>query len=338
MENLFKKAAVMTDIHFGLRSNSIQHNVDCLNFVEWFIEQSKNEGCETCFFLGDWNHHRASINIQTLHYSLKCLELLNDNFERVFFVVGNHDLFYRNKRDTHSVEWAKHLPNVVLITDWFEEGNVVISPWLVEDEWKKLLKKRGRYLFGHFELPKFLMNSFVEMPDHGELQVSHLSGFEQVFSGHFHKRQTQNNVTYIGNAFPHNFSDVDDVDRGMMILDWGGTPQFRSWPQQPLFKIYNLSEIIEEPQQFLGANMHVKINVDIPLSYEEASTIKNTFISQYDLREMQLIPVKADIESDVTDYTDLKFESVDAIIQNQINELEDGHFDKKLLLEIYKNL
>ncbi len=29
MSNLFKKAAVFTDIHFGLKSNSLQHNQDC---------------------------------------------------------------------------------------------------------------------------------------------------------------------------------------------------------------------------------------------------------------------------------------------------------------------
>ena len=35
MSNLFKKASLFTDIHFGLKSNSIQHNEDCLNFVKW---------------------------------------------------------------------------------------------------------------------------------------------------------------------------------------------------------------------------------------------------------------------------------------------------------------
>ena len=32
-ENLFKKAAVFTDIHFGLKSNSKIHNDDCEAFV-----------------------------------------------------------------------------------------------------------------------------------------------------------------------------------------------------------------------------------------------------------------------------------------------------------------
>ena len=82
MANLFNKAAVFGDIHFGLKSNSLIHNQDCADFVDWFIEKAKAEGCETCFFLGDWNHHRASINIQTLQFGLRALEKLNAALSR----------------------------------------------------------------------------------------------------------------------------------------------------------------------------------------------------------------------------------------------------------------
>ena len=59
MYNLFKKAALFTDIHFGLKSNSQLHNEDCLNFIKWATAKAKEEGCETGFFLGDWHNHRA---------------------------------------------------------------------------------------------------------------------------------------------------------------------------------------------------------------------------------------------------------------------------------------
>ena len=41
MSNLFKKVACFTDIHFGLRNNSRQHNTDCEEFVLWFIKEAK---------------------------------------------------------------------------------------------------------------------------------------------------------------------------------------------------------------------------------------------------------------------------------------------------------
>lgn len=336
--NLFKKAAVFTDIHFGLKSNSLQHNADCSNFVEWFIATAQAEGCETCFFLGDYNHHRAAINIQTLQFGLRSLERLSQSFEHVYFIAGNHDLFYRDKRDIHSIEWAKHLPNVTIIDNWFEAGNVVIAPWLVGDDWRQLENKQGKYLFGHFELPHFILNAMIEMPDHGELQVNHLSHFDYVFSGHFHKRQRKGNVIYIGNAFPHNFSDVNDDARGMMILEWGGEPAFRTWADAPKFRVYSLSHLLENPDKLLLPNSYIKVNLDIDISFEESSFIRETFVPQYGLREMTLIPMKTDLETDVTDYTNTEFETVDAIIQKQIEELQEGAFDKKLLLDIYRSI
>jgi len=338
MTNLFKKAAVFTDIHFGLKSNSLQHNQDCEKFVDWFISQAKKEGCETCFFLGDYNHHRASINIHTMQYGLRALEKLNDNFDRVFFIPGNHDLYYRDRRDIHSVEWAKHLPNVEIVNDWFITKDVVIAPWLVQEDWKRLQKLGGKYLFGHFELPKFYMNAMVEMPDHGELNDTHMIGFEKVFSGHFHKRQSRSNVWYIGNAFPHNYADAGDDARGMMILEYGSEPEFHSWPDQPRYRVYKLSEILENPEGLLIKDSHIRVHLDIDISYEEANFIRETLIPKHELREMALIPMKLDQMSiDITS-GELKFESVDQIIIDQISAIESEFYDQKLLLDIYRNL
>lgn len=336
--NFFKKAAFFTDIHFGLRSNSLQHNTDCLAFVEWFIQTAEEEGCETCFFLGDWNHHRATINVQTLQFGLRALEKLSAAFQRVIFIAGNHDLYYRDKRDVSSVEWAKHLPNVTVVTDWISEGGVVVAPWLVGGDWRKLQGLGGKYLFGHFELPYFYMNARVEMPDHGELQTEHLSGFEQVYSGHFHKRQHRGNVTYMGNAFPHNYADAGDDDRGMMVLEWGCQPKFYSWPGQPVFRVYKLSDVLERPDSLLHRDSHVRVNLDIDISYEESAFIREQLIPKYNLRELTLIPVKTDISHDETDYTNVKFESVDNIIISQIEQLQQGSYDRQLLLDIYRNL
>jgi hypothetical protein len=338
MANLFKKAAAFTDIHFGLKSNSLEHNQDCSDFVDWFIETAKAEGCETCLFLGDYNHHRASINIHTMQYGLRALEKLNDAFEKVYFIPGNHDLYYRDRRDIHSVEWAKHLPNVHIVNDWFNEGDVVIAPWLVGDDYKKLAKMHGKYMFGHLELPRFYMNAMVEMPDHGEINDEHVSGFEQVFSGHFHKRQARKNIWYMGNAFPHNYADASDDARGMMILEWGCDPVFKSWPQQPVFRVYKLSDVLENPEGLLLPQASVRVHLDIDISYEEANYIKETLIPKHQLREMSLIPIK--LEQHQLDLApgELKFESVDQIITDQISNIESQFYDPKMLLEIYRNL
>ena len=228
--SLFKKTAVCTDIHFGLKSNSLVHNQDCEAFIDWFIAEAKANGCETGMFLGDWHHHRASINLQTLNFSLRCLEKLSQAFDRFYFIPGNHDLYYRDRRDIHGAEWARHIPNIQIVNDWFTDGDVTIAPWLVGDDHKMISKLKSKYVFGHFELPHFKMNAMVEMPDTGEVQIDHFKGVEHVFSGHFHLRQHKHNINYIGNCFPHNFADAGDDNRGMMILEWGQEPVYQAWP------------------------------------------------------------------------------------------------------------
>jgi len=338
MTNLFKKAAVCTDIHWGLKSNSLVHNTDCDQFIDWFIATAKANNCETGLFLGDWHNHRASINLQTLQFSVRALEKLSAAFSQFFFIPGNHDLYYRDKRDIHGAEWAKHLPNIHICNNWFNEGNVIIAPWLVADEHKQIQKMSSKYMFGHFELPHFKMNAMVEMPDHGLLQNDHFNGFDQVFSGHFHLRQNKRNVNYIGNCFPHNFADAGDDNRGMMILDWDKQPEYLSWPGQPKYRVLNLSDVIDHGDTILSENMHVRVQLDIEISYEEANYIKDTFIQKHNLREMALIPSRrAGVEEDMAP-GDVKFESVDQIVLDQITKIDSSFYDPKLLLQIYQSL
>ena len=212
--NLFKKAIFFTDIHFGLKSNSRTHNQDCLDFVDFVIKTGKEQNCETCVFLGDWHNNRASLQIGTLNYSVQAIDKLSAAFDQIIFIPGNHDEHYRDTREMNSVVWAKKYENVRLFDEITTVDDVCITPWLVGDEHKQIKKVEAKYMFGHFELPSFYMNALVQMPDHGGLKAEDFGGIEHAFSGHFHKRQTQGNITYIGNAFPHNYSDAWDDDRG----------------------------------------------------------------------------------------------------------------------------
>lgn len=337
MSNLFKKAACFTDIHFGLKSNSSTHNQDCEDFVDWYIQKAKEEGCDTGIFMGDWHHNRNSLNITTMDYSLRALEKLGQSFSQFYFFPGNHDLYYKDKRDIHSVEFGKYIPGITVVHHPITEGNVTLCPWLVNEEWKSIAKRKGKYIFGHFELPLFYMNAMVQMPDHGEIQLDHFQHFELGFSGHFHKRQRRGNMIYIGNAFPHNYSDAWDDDRGMMVLEWGEDPVYHSWPDQPTFRTIKLSQLIDEADKIIKPKMHLRVNLDIDISYEEASFIKEKFLGDYDIRELTLIPEKREVEIN-TEIDVQAFESVDQIVSNQLVSIESDTYDAKTLLAIYNNL
>ena len=337
VSNLFKKVACFTDIHFGLKSNSSVHNKDCEDFVDWYIARAKEEGCDTGIFMGDWHHNRNSLNITTMDYSLRALEKLGAAFDAFYFFPGNHDLYYKDKRDIHSVEFGKYIPGITVVHEPTTIGDVTLCPWLVGEEWKKIGKKGGKYIFGHFELPSFFMNAMVQMPDHGELQLDQFANYELGFSGHFHKRQVRKNMHYIGNAFPHNYADAWDDDRGMMIMEWGGEPEYYNWPGQPTFRTVTLSRLIDEASTLILPKQHLRVTLDIDISYEEASFIKEKFLGDYDIRELTLIAEKKDAEIN-TDINIQAFESVDTIVSNQLVSIESDTYSAKTLLAIYNSL
>ena len=193
---MFKKAAVFTDIHLGLKGNSKVHNDDCEQFVDWFIQNAKDNNCETGIFCGDWHHNRNSLNLTTMDATIRSMEKLGGAFEQFFFFDGNHDLYYKDKRDVNSTAFAKHIPGITFIDEITTKEDVTLVPWLVGEEWKKIKDIKSKYMFGHFELPSFYMNAMVQMPDTGELKAEHFKHQEYVFSGHFHKRQQQGKIHY----------------------------------------------------------------------------------------------------------------------------------------------
>ena len=159
-----------------------------------------------------------------------------------------------------------------------------------------------------------------------------------MFSGHFHKRQQRDKIVYIGNAFPHNFADTWDDDRGMMILEWGGIPQYKNWDDAPKYRNITLSKLIDEKDKIMKSKMYLKVNLDIDITYEEANFIKETYVQEHDIREISLIQEKNNFETGVDDSPDASFESVDQIVLEQLLNIDSDSIDSKILLEIYNNL
>lgn len=341
---LFDKAITFTDIHFGMKNNSKQHNIDCINFVKFMIEEAKKRDIKICIFMGDFFHNRSNVNIQTLNYGLEALRLLNDNFDMTYFLVGNHDMYHKNKRDVTSVNMAEVLPNVEFINEITTFDDCTFIPFMIDDEYQKLPSLKSKYVFGHLELPGYLLNKMVEMPDHGKETEGSFAGCEYVFSGHFHKRQAKvtskgTKIVYTGNCFPHNFSDTWDDARGVMILEHGKDPQFEVWPEAPKYRTFTLSELLAEPSYYLQDNTISKVEVDIAVSMDEISFIRETFTKLYNIREFNVMNNKKTIHDLLEDGDfSTSTESVDEIVLKQISEIDSPMFDKNLLIQIYTSL
>jgi len=124
----------------------------------------------------------------------------------------------------------------------------------------------------------------------------------------------------------------------MMTLEWGGKPQFAAWPDAPKYRTLNLSQLIDNKESILKSKMYLKVNLDIDVSYEEATFIKETFVNEHDIREFSMIQEKISLDEIVNENVGSGFESVDQIVSQGLVNIESEQFNQKLLLEIYNSL
>lgn len=341
---IFEKIIVFTDLHFGEKQNASTHNDDCIEYLKWVVATAKRKGIKTAYYLGDWHHSRRSINVETLHYSVQGLEIINEYFDEIYFLEGNHDLFYRESREVSSIALAKSFDAIKVISEptvlKSDNGDVALIPWLVDDEWKQLKGSKYKYVFGHFELPHFLLNAMIEMPDTGELNSEHFKHCDYVFSGHFHKRQHRDNVIYIGNAFPHNFNDIDDKKRGLMILEWDKEPTFIDWKNAPTYRRWDIQQLIDNPDATIGKDKKIYAEISYPstMSYAQASHIRDNLLMDYDFRNISLNKEKEIFEEEGEEIKAERSQSVDKVVIEQINTIDSPSYDNVMLIDEYNAL
>lgn len=337
MKRTFEKLIAFSDCHFGLKYNSNQHNQDCLEFIDWLIALAEREGIDTCIFLGDFHHHRSTINVSTLNYSMQALQKLNAAFKKTYMLIGNHDLFYKEKREVHSMVISENFENIQLIEEPLFYDDVVFMPWMIEEEWKDIKKIKTKYMFGHFEIPGFKMNAVIEMPDTGTIKSTHFKDLDYVFTGHFHKRQQRGNIHYIGNPFGHSFADAWDTQRGCMLLEWGGIPKYIDWKDGPVYIKTPLSKLLLNLEEFLTNRTYAHVIIDIDISHEDGAFIRDLLMDTFRMREFKLLHDDS-TEFDQEFEGEITHQSIDEIVLEQLLELESTTCDPNRLIEIYNNL
>lgn len=343
-----KKIAMFTDIHWGRRSNSKVHNQDCIDFVDWFCLQVQADSSITHIaFLGDWFESRSAINIETMEYSRKGICKLDSLGIPILFIVGNHDLHRRTTREIHSVKIFEELTNLTVIDSPTIIDDLLFCPFMFDHEYPELLKYNHLWAWlGHFEFKNFVITGYNTVMDHGP-DHKIFSGPKKIFSGHFHKRQAQDNVRYIGNVFPADFGDAGDINRGMCTYHVKEDKiEFKDWDVCPTYYKTKLSDVIDNKWTPLN-KMKVKCIVDVDISYQDAQDLREAMIETYQLRDFILEEDRETkqgvLEGDNVTVTDsmLDFTGIDDLVINQLELLKGDpkiKIDPSVLIEIYKDL
>lgn len=341
-----KKLVMFTDIHFGCRNNSDQHNLDNLEYIDWFISVVKSEKPSHIAFLGDFFENRNQINVRTLNHGLEACRRLDALGIPIIFIVGNHDLYHRSDRSVFSTSMFDDLENFIIVAepveltkDWF------VSPYLFRNEYPTLAGEINshRYVLGHFEFRDFVVTGADRKMDHGP-DASHFSGPTYIFSGHFHKRQANKNIIYIGNTFPTNFGDAGDAERGCCVFDVENDDvYFHDWQEAPLFFKTRLSRVLDGDIDF-PAKSRVRCLLDIEIGYTDVQALRDEMIKNLGLREFSVeedvLARKEAISEGLELENELDMSSLDNTVRQLITEGVSASptIDPVTLIRMYEEL
>lgn len=235
------KALLFTDLHIHSHKDSVDRLQDCLKILNWVFEQATENKVDHVLFLGDLFHDRSKIDV--LVY-LRTFEAFMQNMISnkpafdMWLLIGNHDMYHKEKWDVNSVKPLTAIPNVHIVA---EPSTINIGGLDIDfcphtenpiRELEKLKKGRSkeslRLLLGHMAVHGAKLNKLygtksdvlVEYDnDMVAVGVECFTGWEQVFLGHYHGAQELNeHVEYIGSPLQLTFGEAFE-DKHIVILD-----------------------------------------------------------------------------------------------------------------------
>ena len=222
------KIAIITDTHFGAKGDSqVFLEYTFRFFDDIFFPMMKEQGITQVLHLGDLMDRRKYVNFHTLHQMrTRFMDRLLEENINVHCIVGNHDTYFKNTNDVNSPKelFDTKYPNFHIYTKPVVLGlgnkNFAMVPWVNKENQDEILQwihdVDAPILCGHFELDGYQVMRNVR--HNGGMDPRFCDRFDRVWSGHFHQKHENNNVSYFGTAYQMTFSDLFEK-KGFHIYD-----------------------------------------------------------------------------------------------------------------------
>jgi len=252
------KVAVITDQHFGARKgNQNLHEYFKKFYDTVFFPTLKKEGIDTIIDMGDTFDTRKGIDFWSLNWAKEnYYNILRDMGVTVHTIVGNHTAYYKDTNDINSVDLLlREYDNVVVYGSPTEVKigglDMFFIPWINEENREETMRMinstKSKVAFGHLEMRGFFANK-TYICEHGEDKTNYKK-FEKVFSGHYHHRNFQDNIYYLGNPYEIYWHDVEET-RGCHIFD---TETLEHTPVNNPHRLFHIISYEDTPHQTFNA-------------------------------------------------------------------------------------
>ena len=199
----YNRIFLISDLHFGVRANSIEWIENYLEFFNKFyipfLKKNLKKG-NILFVIGDWFDNRQLLDINVMNKSIDLIFDLADILP-VYLMTGNHDIYKKNNTDVNSLAAFRFIPNVtiyedpVIITN--KKNKILILPWIGNGEKEEFYAKANKtdYIFAHTDIAGFKYDNGFHIRNGARLKK--LPGVKKLYSGHIHKRQEHKDSIYI---------------------------------------------------------------------------------------------------------------------------------------------
>jgi len=228
-----KKIGIFSDLHVGVSSDSKIKLNETKKCVDWIIKKFKQEHVDYVIFCGDLFNSRYSVNVYTLNNGIEIVEALSINFEQVFLIVGNHDIYYKNSNEINSISFFEKISesdNIHVISSdaKFLDINgtkIGLYPWAYDINNTKEIEnfEVPDFAFGHFELNGIELVGAISSGSKYNLRDMFKLG-KIIFSGHYHGNKVYkcaefNSYLYmIGSPLQLDWGDYNK-DKKIVVLD-----------------------------------------------------------------------------------------------------------------------
>ena len=251
-ENIdYKNIFLLSDLHFGVRANSLEwlsnHSQFFKEFYIPYLKKNMEEG-DILFILGDWFDNRQLLDINVLNLSIDLIIELSEIIP-LYFITGNHDIYKKYDTDINSLRPFKSIPNVtvyekpLIITNG--ETKILVLPWVGDEKMEEsyVTKNEHNYVFAHTNIAGFNYDNGRQI--HKGAKFTNIEGIKRLFSGHIHKRQELGKFIYIGSPYHTKRSDIGNEKAVYIFNPNDNTYEIKVNNYSPIFQRIILEGILE---------------------------------------------------------------------------------------------
>lgn len=322
---------LISDLHFGVRSNSLEWLVNqkdfFYNFYIPFLKKYYKKG-DVLWVLGDWFDNRQLLDIYVMNTSIDIVISLSEILP-VYFLIGNHDIYKKYDTDVNSVAAFRHIPNVfvyekpAIITN--NKSTIFVMPWVgnKDDEENYIKSNPTDYIFAHTDISGFQYDN-NKLINKG-IDVTEIKTLKRMFSGHIHKRQEQEKIIYIGCPYHTKRSDIGN-SKGVYIFNpENNLIQFEANNYSPIFQKALLETLLElnlsDITKILDNNY---TDIIVPDKYIHSFNLTALVDILKDCRykKIETSIEQKKMDTDLTDLTDeIDIKDILSLLEMSINDL-----------------